>query len=185
MVNTIVKKKINREKARYLRGDWVGSNTIKKRGNGPASKGYPPSLQPISFRNDMIKLIGTDGFYKLRVKEKRKTWAKVTKTSAEKAIKEQFEKLQVPPNKQIIRKSKPRYHIRGGNLSGNNLFVRYFAKTEEGKLSAKNKEGGLLKAASVAWKLLEDEERKKYYEEAKKINGDRIKKLFDEVDYKD
>ncbi len=31
-----------------------------------------------------------------------------------------------------------------------NLFVRYFAKTEEGKLAAKN--GGLLRAASDAWR---------------------------------
>lgn len=181
MENNNPKKSTNfgkREKSRYLRGDWIATFSVKGRGQGPAIKGYPASLQPSSFKNDMIKIVGLNNYYKLRVNGKRKWWAKVTQSSAEKAIKEQWEKLKVSPDKQMVKLATPCYKVTGGNLSGNNLFVRHFAKTERGKIAAKNKESGLLKVANEEWKALSESEKQRYHNEAQALNEQKIQEFL-------
>lgn len=179
---TTPRKRPRNTKPRYLRGDW---HPTKKhtRGNGPGSRGYPANEQPMR-PGDMIAFPGVQGYWKLIVSYKKddtkptKRWVKVSDSTAMAALERQQAQLKI--------KTKKTYPIKGnkvpvapvvfktrkGTTTGNNMFVREFSQTEEGR-SAIKKEGGMLKAASIAWKNLDDKEKEKYKQMAAKQNAER------------
>lgn len=177
---TVTKKRVKNSKPRYLRGDWRA--TLKMtRGKGPGSKGYPAWLQQLSHRNDMIGFPGESCYYKLMATKKAgetqytKRWVKVAKSSAEQALARQQQALKIQTGVthaikgKKIPVSEPVFKKRKGTTTGNNMFVKEFSQTEEGREAIKQ-QGGMLKAASTAWKNLDKAQKDHYKQMAAEQN---------------
>lgn len=175
------KKRVKNSKPRYLRGDWIATRNIT-RGNGPGSKGYPAELQPLNRCRDMIGFPDQPGvYYKLMATKKTgethytKRWVRVAKSSAEQALARQQQALKIqtgathPVKGKKVPVSEPVFKKRKGTTTGNNMFVREFSQTEEGREAIKQ-QGGMLKAASTAWKNLPKDKKEKYKKMAEEQN---------------
>ena len=177
------KKRVKNSKPRYLRGDWVATRSVT-RGNGPGSRGYPAELQPLSRCRDMIAFPNQPGvFWKLMCSKKTgeshytKRWVKVAKSSAEQALTRQQQALKIqtgvvhPVRGKKVPISEPVFKKRKGTTTGNNMFVKEFSQTDEGREAIKQ-QGGMLKAASAAWKKLPKEKKDAYKAMAAEQNKD-------------
>jgi len=176
-------KRLKNTKPRYLRGDWFATRNVT-RGNGPGSKGYPAELQPLSRVRDMIAFEGHPGCYwKLMATKKpgeisfTKRWVKVAKSSATQSLQRQQQALKIKTNTlhpiagKKVPVSEPVFKKRKGTTTGNNMFVKEFSQTDEGREAIKQ-QGGMLKAASTAWKNLPAEKKKEYKALAAEQNKD-------------
>jgi hypothetical protein len=177
------KKRVKNSKPRYLRGDWVATRELT-RGSGPGSKGYPAELQPLNRCRDMIAFPNQPGCYwKLMATKKptethyTKRWVKVAKSSAEQALTRQQQALKIqtgavhPTKGKKVPVSEPVFKKRKGTTTGNNMFVKEFSQTDKGREAIKQ-QGGMLKAASTAWKNLSKEEKDQYKKMAAEQNKD-------------